>query len=122
MMLEGLVVTGQSARQRISGVQLGAERLELTSRTSDRTEIETAVLLARIGHLLRAIALGDHDHRAAGSLKLIHIRIHAPGRGRTERTRSHTFRSLGRTGIIYRMILQEEGIGEISGRAAHSGQ
>lgn len=30
MMLEGLVVTGQSARQRISGVQLGAERLELT--------------------------------------------------------------------------------------------
>ncbi len=31
MMLEGLVVTGQSARQRISGVQLGAESaFELT--------------------------------------------------------------------------------------------
>src|SRR5258707_12601640 len=40
---------------------LGQDR----GRTADRAEIEAAMLLAGIDDLLAAVALGQHDHRAA---------------------------------------------------------
>ena len=36
-----------------------------SSRTTDRTEVETTVLLTSIRHIDGAVALGEHDHRAA---------------------------------------------------------
>src|ERR1700722_15686893 len=48
---------------------------EIGRRPADRAEIEAAVLLAGLAHRDRAIALGDHHHRAAGRLELIDKRI-----------------------------------------------
>src|ERR1700712_3137678 len=54
-------------------------------RTADRAEIESAVLLAGLAHRDRAVAFGDHYHRAAGGLELVNERIHSPRGGRSER-------------------------------------
>ena len=48
-------------------------------RTSDRAEVESAMFVAGVGHLARAVALGDHYHRASGSLELVDIRVHTSG-------------------------------------------
>ena len=37
----------------------------------DGTEIEPAVLLAGVGDLDGPVALGEHDHAAAGRLELV---------------------------------------------------
>src|SRR6266568_3484566 len=41
---------------------------EVCRRTTDRAEVEAAVLLAGLAHRDRAVALGHHYHRAAGRL------------------------------------------------------
>ncbi len=64
------------------------------------------MLLAGIGHGLRAIALGDHYHRSAVILEQIHVRIHAVSGRRSHGAASHSFRSLGRAGIEHRVILE----------------
>ena len=75
-------------------------------RTADGAEIEAAMLLAGIGHGLRAIALCDHYHRAAVILEQIHVRIHAVSSRRSHGAASHSFRSLGRASIEHRVILE----------------
>ena len=74
--------------------------------TADGAEIEAAVFLAGIRNSLRAVALGNHDERAAVVLELVDIRIHAVGRGRPHRTAWVAFRRLGRSGIENGMILE----------------
>ena len=54
-------------------------------RAADRAEVEPAVLLARLGDLLRPVALGQHHQRAARRLELLDVGVHPPGRGRAER-------------------------------------
>ena len=63
------------------------------------------MFLTGIGDHLGTIALGNHDHRAAVALEEIHIRIHAVSRCRTHRAAGMTFRSLSRTCIEHRVIL-----------------
>ena len=41
--------------------------------TADGAEIEAAVFLAGVGHLLRAVALGNHHQGAAVTLDEIHV-------------------------------------------------
>ena len=40
----------------------------MDSRTAYRTEVEAAVLLARIGHYLTAVSLSQHNHGTAVAL------------------------------------------------------
>src|ERR1700730_7234020 len=54
-------------------------------RAPDRTEIESAVLFAGLGHGRRAVALGQHHHRSARGLELVDKGIHPSRRGRAER-------------------------------------
>lgn len=49
---------------------------EYGSGATDRTEVEASMFMASVSDLLRAVALGDHDHSAAGSLELIDVRVH----------------------------------------------
>src|SRR5579871_5064421 len=58
---------------------------EVRRGAADRGEIEATVLLARLAHRRRAIALGDRDHRAAGRLEIVDEGIHPPRGGRAER-------------------------------------
>ncbi len=76
------------------------------SRAANRTEIETAMLVAGVCHLLRAVAFGDHDHRAAIFLQQVDVGIHATGSRRTEGAGSFARRSLGRSGVIDRVVLE----------------
>ena len=62
--------------------------------------------LASIGDFLGAVTFGQHHHRSAVGLEQVHIGVHAPRGGRTERPRSHTFWSLGRSRIVHRVILK----------------
>ena len=64
------------------------------------------MLLTSICYLLRTVALGDHNHGAAGGLERIYIRVHALSGCWAHRTTRHTFRSLCRTCIIYRVVLE----------------
>src|SRR3979409_662591 len=73
---------------------------------ADRGEIESAVLLAGLAHLRRAVALGDRDHRAAGGLELVDEGIHPAGGGRPEGARRIAFRRLGGAGVIDRVVLE----------------
>ena len=59
-------------------------------RAADRAEVEAAVLGAGLGDRGRAVALGQHDQRAAGLLELVDVGVHPAGRrrARTTRTRS----------------------------------
>ena len=97
-------------------------------RAADRTEVETAVFAAGVGHLLRAVALGHHHQRTALRLEQVHVGVHAPGRRGAERTRSHALRRLGRTGVVNRMLLEvfghrlalvehllDAGVGDVAG-------
>lgn len=73
---------------------------------TDRTEVEAAMFMASVGDLLRAVALGDHDHSAAGSLELIDVRVHTTCSSGSERSGGETFRFLGGTGVIDGVILE----------------
>src|SRR5579875_1225312 len=53
-------------------------------RPADRAEIKAAMPRAGFAYLPRAIALGEHHQRAASSLELIDIGVHAAGGRRTE--------------------------------------
>ena len=75
-------------------------------RAADGTEVEAAVLLAGIGDLLRAVALGNHYHRTTMALEQIDVRVHATGCGRPHRTAGKPLRSLGRTGVEHRMFFE----------------
>ena len=46
-------------------------------RTTDTAQVEPAVLVARIRHLLAAVAFRQHDHAAAVGLELVYIGVHA---------------------------------------------
>ena len=69
-------------------------------------QIEAAMLATGIGHLARAVALGQHDHTAACCLELIHIRIHSARRGRPERAGGVAVGSFRRASVIDAMILE----------------
>ena len=43
------------------------------SRTTDRAEVESAVLVACVSHLLASVTLGEHDHAASMALEQIDI-------------------------------------------------
>src|SRR5580765_983804 len=75
-------------------------------RAADRAEVEAAVCTARVGDLLAPVALGEHDHRAAGCLELVDVGVHPPGRRRAERAGGHAGRGLGRAGVVDRVVLQ----------------
>src|SRR5215470_13147342 len=74
-------------------------------RAADRAEIEPAVLAAGSANLWAAIALRQSDETSAGRHEGIDIAVQAPGRGRPEGARSISFRRLGRTGVIDRVVL-----------------
>ncbi len=42
-------------------------------RTSDRTEVEAAVLVACVSNLLASVALREHDHAAAVALEEVNV-------------------------------------------------
>ena len=75
------------------------------SRTTDRTQIETTVFLAGICYSLATVTFSQHNHRTTVTLEQVYIRVHTTGSSRAHRTTSHTLRSLSRTSIINRMIL-----------------
>ena len=50
-----------------------------------RSKVESAIFLACIRHLFRAISLGQHDHRAAVGLEKIDVTIHTTCGGWAER-------------------------------------
>src|SRR5579872_2000663 len=79
---------------------------EIGRGTPDRAEIKATMLLAGLAHRDRAVALRQHHHRAAGRLELIDKGIHPSRRGRAERARGVTFRRLGGTCVINRMVLE----------------
>ena len=64
------------------------------------------MLLAGIGHILRAVALGNHHQRSAMILELIDIGVHAVGGCGAHRATGIAFGSLGRTGIEDGVILE----------------
>ena len=53
------------------------------SRTTDGTEVETAMFVASIGNALSTIAFGKHDKASAIGLEKIHVRVHTAGSGGT---------------------------------------
>ena len=73
-------------------------------RTTDRTEVEAAVLLAGIGHYLTAVTLSQHNHGTAMALEQVYIRVHTSGSSRAHGAASHALRSLGRTGVVDGMV------------------
>ena len=73
---------------------------------ADRAEVEAAVLLARLGDLLRAVALRQHDIDAAGRLELLDVAVHPSGRGGPERARRIALRRLGRPGVVDGVVLE----------------
>ena len=73
---------------------------------ADAAEVEAAVFLARVGDLLAAIALGDHDHAAAVALEEIDVAVHAARRGGAEAAAGHADRGFRRTGIIDGVIFE----------------
>src|SRR6185312_17355740 len=84
---------------------LDAVLRQARGRPADRAEIEPAVFLAGVAHLLAAIALGEADKAAAGGHERVEIGIHPPGRRRAERARGVALRRLGRAGIVDRVVL-----------------
>ena len=63
------------------------------------------MLLTSISYSLAAITLRQHDHTSSVALEQINVRVHTSGSSRAHRTASHSLRSLGRTSVINRMIL-----------------
>ena len=75
-------------------------------RTAYATEIESAVTMASVSDLLRAVALSDHNHSTTGGLELIDVRVHTTGSSRAERTGGEAFRFLGGAGVIDGVIFE----------------
>ena len=53
------------------------------SRTTDGTEVETAMFVASIGNTLSTISFGKHDKASAIGLEKIYVRVHTAGSGGT---------------------------------------
>ena len=68
--------------------------------TADGAQVEPTELLAGIGDALGAVALGNHNHAAAVALEELHIGIHAPGCGGTERAGGVALGGLGGAGVV----------------------
>ena len=81
------------------------------SGTADGAEVEAAVLVAGVGDLFRAVALGNHNHGAAMALEEVDVGVHAAGGRGAERARGHAFGSLGGTGVVDGMVLEVLGHG-----------
>ena len=79
---------------------------EDSSRTTDRTEVETTVLLARVGHIDSTVALSEHDEATAMILELIYIWVHTASGSRAHRAARHTRRSLSRSSVVDRVVLE----------------
>ena len=77
---------------------------EQRSGSAGRAEVETAVALAGVGDLFRAVALGQHDHRAAVGLEKIDVAVHSSGGGRAEGAGWHAWRGFGRAGVVNRVF------------------
>ena len=71
---------------------------EDSGHAADGAEVETSVLEAGVGDDLRAVALGDHDEGGAVVLELIHVGIHAVGRGGAHGAAGVSGGRLGRAG------------------------
>ena len=82
-------------------------------RAARGAEVEAAVFLARIGHLLGAVAFGEHDHGCAVGLEEIDVSVHAASGGGTEGTGGHPRRGLRRAGVIDGILL--EILGQVAG-------
>ena len=63
------------------------------------------MLLTSVSYSLATVTFSQHNHRTSVALEQIYIRIHTAGSSRAHRTASHSLRSLGRTSVINRMIL-----------------
>src|SRR5689334_5245965 len=72
---------------------------------ADRSEIEAAVLLARLGDGRRSVSLREHHHAAARGLERIDVRVHATRGRRSERSARHALRRLRRTGVVHGEVL-----------------
>ena len=62
------------------------------------------MFVASIGNTLSTITFSKHDKATAIRLEKIYVRVHTTSSGGAHRATSHTGRSLGRTGVIDRMI------------------
>jgi hypothetical protein len=72
-----------------------------------RAEVEAAVLLAGVGDLLGAVALGEHDQRAAVRLEQRRRKQSMrPGGGRAERAGGVALGRFGGAGVVDRVVLQ----------------
>mmetsp|Transcript_102872 Transcript_102872/g.286492 ORF Transcript_102872/g.286492 Transcript_102872/m.286492 type:complete len:210 (+) Transcript_102872:124-753(+) len=58
---------------------LDAALAERGCHAADGTQVEAAVLFARLCHHGGAVALPDHDHGATKRLETVHVGVHAPG-------------------------------------------
>ena len=74
--------------------------------TADGAEVETAVGLAGVGDLLRAVALGEHDHAAAVALEEVNVGVHAAGCGGTHGAAGHAGGCFGGTGVVDGMVFE----------------
>ena len=63
------------------------------------------MLLAGVRDCLAPVALGEHYHRSAMILELIHIWVHSACGGRSHRAARHSCRGLCWSGVIDRMVL-----------------
>mmetsp|Transcript_125460 Transcript_125460/g.313433 ORF Transcript_125460/g.313433 Transcript_125460/m.313433 type:complete len:288 (-) Transcript_125460:895-1758(-) len=75
------------------------------SNTSDRSQVEASMLLTRLRHSRRAVALPDHDHGASLGLERVNIGIHAASSGRPEGARGEARRRLRRARVVDRILL-----------------
>ena len=60
---------------------LDATLRQYGSHATNSAEVETAMLLASIGHHLSTVTLGNHNQRTAMRLELVHIGVHTVGSG-----------------------------------------
>ena len=75
-------------------------------RSSDASEVEAAIFLASIGHLLRAVSFCQHHHASAVALEKIDIRVHSSCGCRSHGAARHSGRCFCRTGVVYGMIFE----------------
>mmetsp|Transcript_107968 Transcript_107968/g.287454 ORF Transcript_107968/g.287454 Transcript_107968/m.287454 type:complete len:685 (+) Transcript_107968:206-2260(+) len=88
---------------------LDALRAQGGRHAADGTQVEAPILLARLGHGGRAVALPDHDHRAAQRLEGADVGVHAPRGGRAEGAGGQARGRLRRAGVVDGVLLDVVG-------------
>src|SRR5215468_1881408 len=73
---------------------------------ADRGKVETAVLLARLAHLRRPIALGDRHHGAARRLEGVDEGVHPSSRGRAKGSGRIALGCLRRASVVDGVVLE----------------